>query len=76
MTDNEDAAAGLLVHLFKDTDEILKAPKVDAGFWFIEERQRSAAGEHHSNFDTFHFTAGKGSIQLTVQVIFGTKSYS
>ena len=51
MADDQNAAAGLLVHLFKDTDEILKAPKVDAGFRLIKDRKGGAAGQHHGDLD-------------------------
>ena len=51
MTDNEDAAAGLLVHLFKDTDEILKAPEIDTGFRLIKDRKGGAACQHHGDLD-------------------------
>ena len=51
MTDNEDAAAGLLVHLFKDTDEVLEAPQVNAGLRLIKNRKGGAAGQHHGDLD-------------------------
>ena len=62
MADDQDAAAGLLVHLFKHADEVLEAPQVDACLRLIEDGQLGAAGQHHGDLDALQLAAGQAVV--------------
>ena len=69
MGNNKDVAFDAFVHSFKHSDKTVEAPQVDACFRFIKEGQFCTTCQNHSDFDSFQFAAGKGSINFTVDVV-------
>ena len=76
MGDKDQTFFLLLVNLFKLLDQHRKAPEVNAGFRFIKNAKRMLFGKNRCNFDTFHFTAGKGSVCFSVNILLGTETDS
>ena len=75
MADDHDGTGGLPVQLFKDLDQALEAPQVNARFRFIEQGQGCPPGCRHGNLDPLHFAAGQGIVQLSSDIFFGIQAY-
>src|SRR5699024_1327168 len=66
---NEDAAAGLLIHFFKDMDQVLEAPQVNAGLRLVKDREFGAAGKHHGDLNALELAARKACVDFAVNII-------
>jgi hypothetical protein len=66
--------AGALVHILKDLDEIIEAPKVNSCLRLIKHRELCAAGIDHSDLNSLELTARERSVDLAVNVILSAKS--
>ena len=73
--DDEDGAAGALVHLLKDFNEILEAPEVDARLGLIKNGKLGATGVDHGDFDALQLAARQGGVDLTAHVLLGAESH-
>ena len=74
MRNDEDTAAGLLIHIFKHADEILKTPQINAGFRFVKDRKTGAARKNTGNLNPFEFAARKRGVDLPVDIFLGAKT--
>src|SRR5699024_8882036 len=69
MADDQDAAARLLVHLFKHADQVLEAPQINAGLRLVKDREFGAAGQYHRDLDALELPARKAVVEFAVDVV-------
>ena len=55
---NEDGVVFVDAEGIETFDEVLEAPQVYAGFWFVEDEEGGFLGDEEGDFDSFGLAAG------------------
>ena len=69
MGDDDQRAMQVAAHILKDSDQVLKAPKIDARLRLVKHGQKRVPGQHRSDFNPLDFPAGEGGVDLPVDII-------
>ena len=74
MRNNEDGTLGSFIHVAKNLDQIVKAPKVDSGLGLVKNRELCAACIDHCNLNSLELAARKRAVNLAVYVVLCAKA--
>ena len=72
---DQNRSVDLISHFFKYFDQAVKTPEVDPCLRLIKNRKLRSPCSDHCDLDPFQLTAGKTSVDLTVNVFSCTQTY-
>ena len=67
--DNDGAVFDLLAHLFKDADQVLEAPEVDARFRLVKHRKARMPCKQRRDLNPLQLSAGERGVDLAVDIV-------
>ena len=75
MGNDQDGPGIGMAHTFKDADQVLEAPQVDARFRFVKDGQLGAPRQYGCDFNPLQLAPGKRGVYFPVYVIPGAETH-